>query len=237
MNHHSQHLLTATALVFCSLFATGANAQGNWQPGDFGSMRFYLGVFEPRGDSQYWDETFDVFTGAPSSFEDMVFGADYLWGTSKNSGILFGVSYYDGATTQAYRDWVDDAGNDINHATTLSLGDLTAAYIWRFGRSGVRPYIGGGGGLLWWRLREEGDFIDFADPVNLPITYASYYADGTTWELFAIAGLDVPLGFRWSFFVEGRLRWAEAELNKDFAGFGTIDLSGYQLAGGFSWNF
>jgi len=90
--------------------------------------------------------------------------------------------------------------------------------------------------LLWWGLREEGYFIDFADP-DLPIVFASYNAGGTTWELFAVAGLDIPVGYRWSFFVEGRYRWAEAELNDDFSGFGTIDLSGIQLAGGFSWNF
>ncbi len=237
MNRQSQRMLAVTALVVCALCATGAEAQGNWQPGDFGSMRFYLGISQPRADSQYWDEIFDAFTGSPSSFEDMVFGADYLWGTSKNSGLLFGVSFYDGATTQAYKDYVDSNGGDISHNTTLKLGDLSAAYVWRFGRSGVRPYIGAGAGLLWWRLSEEGYFVDLSDEENLPIVFASYRADGTTWELFALAGLDVPLGFRWSFFVEGRLRWAEAELNKDFAGFGTIDLSGYQLAGGFSWNF
>ncbi len=236
MNRHSQRMLVTAALIVCALCTTGAEAQNNWQPGDFGSMRFYLGIYQPRADSQYWDDTFDVFTGSSSSFEDMVFGADYLWSTSKNSGVLFGVSFYDGATTQAYNDWVDANGDDISHTTTLKLADLSAAYIYRFGRSSVRPYIGAGGGLLWWRLREEGYFIDFSEE-SLPIVFASYRADGTTWELFALAGIDVPLGFRWSFFAEGRLRWAEAELNKDFAGFGTIDLSGYQLVGGFSWNF
>jgi len=65
----------------------------------------------------------------------------------------------------------------------------------------------------------------------------SFSADGTTWELFGLAGFDFPLGYKWSFFFEGRYRWAEAELNKDFSGFGTIDLAGYELTGGFSYNF
>lgn len=225
--------IAAVILIFS---ANDANAQGNWQPGDFGSVRFSLGIFSPQGDSQYWDETFDAFTGQPSDFEDVVFGVDYMWRTSRHAGLLFGGSYYDGATTQAYRDWVDANGADITHRTSLMLSDLTAAYVWRFGRGGASPYIGGGGGLLWWRLREEGYFIDFSD-AELPVVFASYRAEGTTWELFALAGFDIPLGRQWSFFFEGRYRWSEAELNEDFSGFGTIDLSGLQLAGGFSWNF
>jgi hypothetical protein len=232
----STKLAVIVATIILAGFSFDASAQGNWQPGDFGAVRGYLGVFSPQGDSEYWNDTFDVFTGSPSSFEDVVFGVDYLWRTSRRSGLLFGTSFYSGATTQAYLDWVDGDGNDISHTTTLQLTDLTAAYIWRFGAHGARPYIGGGGGLLWWGLREEGYFIDFADP-DLPVVFASYDAGGTTWELFALAGLDVPLGYRWSFFIEGRYRWSEAELDDDFSGFGTIDLSGLQLVGGLSWNF
>jgi hypothetical protein len=231
-----KRLAVALTFVLVSLWAAGVEAQGNWQPGDFGSWRFYLGTFEPEGDSQYWDESFDVFTGSASDFEDLVFGADYLWLTSRNAGLLFGVSAFDGRATQYYKDWTDADGFDIGHATTLDLVDLTAAYIIRFGSGSVRPYVGGGGGLLWWELREEGSFIDFGDP-EMPVIYAAYLADGTTWELLALAGVDIRLSHRWSFFFEGRYRWSDDELNKDFAGFGSIDLSGTQLAGGLSFNF
>jgi hypothetical protein len=232
LTHFSLIIVIATS----TLFAVNAEAQGNWKPGDFGSARFYLGLFEPQADSQYWDDIFAGFTGSPSDFEDFVFGADYLWGTSRNGGVLFGVSFYEGKSTQAYLDWVDLDGQDISHLTTLRLSDLTAAYVFRFGGKNLRPYVGGGVGLLWWQLREEGSFIDFADD-DLPIIYASYLAESTTWEAFAIAGLDVRLSYRWSFFFEGRYRWAEDELNRDFAGFGTIDLSGLQFDGGFAYNF
>ena len=234
MRRHISFLLVLFAAF--SLIAVNAEAQGNWNPGDFGSVRFYLGLFEPRADSQYWDDTFDVFTGSPSDFEDFIFGADYFWNTSRNAGVLFGVSFYEGTATQSYIDWVDAEGRDISHLTSLRMSDLTAAYVLRFGRSALRPYLGAGVGLNWWQLREEGSFIDFADE-ELPIVYASYRADSTTWEAFALAGLDFRLSYRWSFFFEGRYRWSEDELNKDFAGFGTIDLSGVQINGGFSYNF
>lgn len=225
------------AVAIASLVTAQAEAQGNWRAGDFGSWRFFMGIFEPEADSQFWDEYFLDFTGSPSDFQDLVFGTDYLWRTSRHGGLLFGASFYEGKTTLAYRDWVDADSRDISHTTSLDLSDFTAAYVLRFGRGSLRPYVGGGGGILWWRFREEGYFIDFSDQENLPIFFGNYNADGLTWELLAIAGLDFRLSHRWSFFFEGRYRWAEDELNKDFSGFGTIDLSGGQMVGGFSYNF
>jgi hypothetical protein len=225
-------LVAAAVIVWPCL----VQAQGNWQPGDFGSVRFRLGLFQPRADSQYWDQKFTDFTGSASSFENIVFGVEYLWMTSRDGGIAFGGSFYEGSATQAYRDYVDLDGRDISHTTTLGLTDLTATYIHRLARGGVRPYLGLGGGLLWWRLQAEGSFIDFSD-FDAPIVFARYRADGITWEALGLLGVEVPIAFKWRFFFEGRYRWAEAELNRDFSGFGTIDLSGYELTGGFSINW
>ena len=156
----SRHIrILALVISLLTLCTVTTEAQGNWQPGDFGAFRFYLGLFEPNADSQYWDETFDAFSGSPSDFNDFIFGVDYLWRTSRSGGLLFGTSFYEGKATQAYLDWVDGDGRDISHLTTLSLGDLTAAYMVQFGRHTVRPYLGAGAGLLWWNLREEGSFM------------------------------------------------------------------------------
>jgi hypothetical protein len=229
-------LILALAVAIASLATVNAEAQGNWRPGDFGSWRFFMGIFEPEANSQFWDDYFIDFTGSPSSFQDLVFGTDYLWKTTRNGGLLFGISFYEGKATLAYQDWVDADGLDISHTSRLNLSDLTAAYLLRYGRGSVRPYIGGGAGLLWWQFREEGYFIDFTED-DLPIFFGNYRADGLTWELFALAGLDFRLSHKWSFFFEGRYRWSEDEMGDDFSGFGTIDLSGGQMVGGFSYNF
>ena len=129
--------ILAVVVVFVAMGALTAEAQGNWQPGDFGAFRFYLGLFEPNADSQYWDETFDVFSGSPSDLNDFIFGVDYLWRTSRSGGLLFGTSFYEGKATQAYLDWVDGDGRDISHLTTLSLGTYCRSnhtgYVWRHG--------------------------------------------------------------------------------------------------------
>ncbi len=229
-------LILAAGIVTC--LAPPAEAQGNWQPGDFGSLRFRMGLAEPRADSTYWDEVFTTFTGSPSDFRDLSFGLDYLWRTSMHSGLLFGTGFYGGSATQAYRDYVDADGYDISHTTSLDTWDLSIAYHYRFGRreSKVKPYIGLGGGLLNWRLQESGYFIDFGVP-SWPVVWADYRASGWTWQAIGLAGLDFPMSFRWSVFAEGRYRYSDAELGQDFSGFGTLDLSGYEVALGFSWNF
>ena len=67
--------------------------------------------------------------------------------------------------------------------------------------------------------------------------WAWYGTSDTTFEAFGLAGLDVPLTQSWSFIIEGRYRWAEDTLGGDYAGFGDLDLSGYELTGGFGISF
>jgi len=124
------------AVLIVTAAAVTAEAQGNWRPGDFGSARFRLGLFEPEGDSAYWDDTFSVFTGAAGDFQDLTIGLDYLWRTSARTGIQFGTSFYGGETTQAYLDYVDLDGWDISHVTSLDTWDVSAAYVVRFGDGG-----------------------------------------------------------------------------------------------------
>ena len=212
-------------------------AQSSWNPGDSGSVRFRLGLFEPQADSSYWDEKFDVWTGSGEDFQDLVWGVDGLWMVGPTLGFQLGSSWYGGTTTQSYRDWVDDAGRDISHRTELTTWDLTAAVIFKpFRGSTVRPYLGIGGGLLSWRLLEYGDFIDFGGDGS--VVYGSYRDDGTTFMAVGIAGLEFVSRSGWSFLVEGRWREAETSLG---GGFGSLnqrlDLSGLELSAGIAWNF
>ncbi len=214
-----------------------AEAQSSWNPGDWGSIRFRLGLYEPAGDSNYWNEKFDVWTGEAEDFQDLVWGMDGLWMAAPTWGLQFGTSWYQGGTTQSYRDWVDDSGREISHRAELSTWDLTAAWIFKpFQGSSVRPYFGVGGGLLAWQLLEYGDFIDFGDDGS--VVYGSYRDDGTTFMAFGVAGLEFFSRYGWSFFVEGRWKEAETSLGGGFGDLNQrLDLSGPELSAGIAWNF
>jgi opacity protein-like surface antigen len=113
---------------------------------------------------------------------------------------------------------------------------LTAALVFfPAGRRGVlNPYLGVGGGLYWWEYSESGYFWDF---VYEEETFQTYITDNETFGFFLLAGLDIPVRPTWSFFVEGRWQELDDDMADDFAGLGEVDLSGFSLAGGFSWKF
>ncbi len=231
--------LTRSLILIATLFLLNiATAEAQWmrhyEPSS--QLRFRFGLFEPNGDSDGWDTVFEGFTGQPSDLQDFVWGADFLWLTGRHTGILFGASAYRGKTTSAYEDWQAADGGEIRHTTSLEISDLTAAFVYRFSNGPVRPYVGLGGGIVWYTLADEGEFIDFGSP-DLPVIWAWYGARDTTFEVFGLAGLDIPLSHNWSFIVEARYRWAEDTLSEDFAGFGELDLSGYKISVGIGISF
>jgi hypothetical protein len=56
-------------------------------------------------------------------------------------------------------------------------------------------------------------------------------------SVFGLAGVDLRLNDTWSLVGQARYRWAEDELGGNFAGFGTIDLSGFDYTVGAAFHF
>ncbi|MCD4751253.1 MAG: outer membrane beta-barrel protein [Thermoanaerobaculales bacterium] len=230
-------ILLGVGLIMVS--AVPAQAQGSWSRTDLGSFRVRLGLFQPQANSSYWDEKFSIWTGDPADMQDLIWGVDGVWMISPNSGIQFGSAWYHGETTQVYRDWVDENGNEIGHRMQLDTWELTAAWVFRPKISAViQPYFGFGGGLTGWRLVERGEFIDFGASEDGSIFGGTYGDDGTTFLAFAELGFEVCLGNTWSFFVEGRWKEAEASLGGGFSDLNQdLDLSGAELSAGLAFNY
>jgi opacity protein-like surface antigen len=235
MKIHAIRFLAALAVLAIALPAA---AQPGYGAGTDNAIRFRIGLFTPDADSEYWDDSFAVFTGDEDDFEDTVVGFDFRYGLTSRSGLLFSADFYEGEEDQAYLDFVDAAGFDIFHTTTLDVVSLTAAYTFDFAgpRATVIPYAGIGGGMYFWELEETGDFIDFV-PVDPEIFATTFNDDGETFGWFWLAGVKFNMGPRWDLFVEGRWTDADDELSGDFEGLGDLDLSGRSITGGFSWKF
>lgn len=225
----------AAAGLLAVLFAAPASAQ-------YGTVRDHTlrvraGLFEPDGESEYWEDTADLFTGAPEDFEDTLLGFDYRMGLGDHLALLVSASGYEGEDERHYLDFVDARGNEIFHDAQLDVTSLTAGLVLRLSpRKALSPYVGAGGGLYSWELSEVGDFIDFGSP-GLDIFRAAFEDEGDTFGWYLQAGLEVNLAYGWGLFAEGRWHDAEDELGDDFEGFGDLDLSGREIAAGVAWTF
>jgi len=234
----TKQLVRAAAVVALLALAAPAAAQRPYRSVADNEFRIRVGQFEPRGDSAYWDDKFDFFTGSVDQFDDITIGGDYVLALGRRSSLMFSGDVYEGEDDQSYLGFVDEFGSPIVHTTRLQIASLTAAYVVSLtGRDAtIVPYVGVGGGVYDWELEERGDFIDFGVVPNEIFT--DRFRDGnTTLGWFWLAGVELPVGPRWSVFAEGRWQRLDEELNGDFEGLGDLDLSGRSIFGGFSWRF
>jgi hypothetical protein len=226
--------LSALVVLAAPAFAQG---QRRYSPEREGAFRMHLGAFQPDGESEYWTDKEEDFTGTVDDLDNATFGLDYLLPLNSRLSLIFTGSVYEGDTTNSYRDFEDNFGDRIRHDTTLEIASGTAGLVFHLtGRDvAVQPYIGGGAGAYSWRLEEDGDFIDFDSP-DLDIFNARLESEGIAFGYFGLVGIEAPITPRISIFAEGRYTKVDDDLSDDFEGFGKIDLSGRQFSAGISWN-
>jgi hypothetical protein len=145
-----------------------------------------------------------------------------------------------------FRHFIDNNDLPIEQTTTFVRVPITLGvkqYLTSTGRSIGRfawipsraaPYVGGGGGVMYYKFRQDGDFIDLQTMNVFPSIYAS---DGWTRTAYATAGLDYSLGPRFALTTEARYLWSNAELSRDFSGFEHLDLSGLSTTVGLAVRF
>jgi hypothetical protein len=114
----------------------------------------------------------------------------------------------------------------------MPRGRSIGRYAWVPAR--FAPYVGGGGGVMWHRFRQSGEFVDFE---TLDVFPDEYLTSGWTPTAHAMAGLEYSVGARVSLTGEARYTWARADMSSDFARFDRIDLSGLAATAGLAFRF
>jgi len=202
----------------------------------FGEFRIWAGGFQPDAHGDYWQNKFRDFTGSRSDLRDVIGGGDFIYHFDRYNAVMFSASYYTTTTGQSYRNFLDQNNNRIRHNTDFDIGAGTVAYVlFPAGtHSPVIPYLGAGVGIYSWRLREAGDFIDFANGNS--IFSAANVDSGTAFGYFFLAGLEIPVTRHLALLVDGRYTKSHDTLGGDFKDFGRIDLSGGQVVGGLAFH-
>ena len=163
-----------------------------------------------------------------------------------NIDALFRVDYSYSSVASEFRDYVDMDDFPITQETMLTQVPVTAGlkfYLISPGRQVSRyawiprsfaPYVGGGAGFVWYRLEQEGDFVDFDD---LSIFTDFFISEGWSTTVQVFGGVDIKLTPRVYLSIEALYAWADAELSQSFVDFDPIDLTGLRTTAGVEFVF
>ena len=188
----------------------------------------------------------DQLTLGRKDFRGPFIGLDLAIPVRPRLDVTVSSSYSGTSAKSEFRDWVDTGNLPIEQTTSLDRVPLAVgvrAYLLPRGRAvgefvwiptRFSPYVGAGAGAMWYRFRQQGDFVDFQTTNVFPDEFES-----SGWAPLAQAsvGADYTLTPHLALNGEAKYNWAKGELGTDFSGFGRIDLSGYTATLGLSVRF
>jgi hypothetical protein len=239
--------LVGLGLAFCSCLSAAAPARAQ-SAGDGFLFSPPHGEISIRGGFNHANAGSDLFSFTESQltvdkhdFSSLTFATDVDVALTPRLSARFGFAFSQSTTPSEFRDFVDNNRQPIQQTTQFRRFPLTAslkAYLAPPGRSvghyawipsRYAPYVGGGGGAMWYRFEQQGDFIDFS---TSQVFTDNFLSDGWTPSVHGFVGTDITLNPRYALTVEGRYEWAHKSLSSDFARFQPIDLSGFALTAG-----
>ena len=239
----------AFTLMFCLLLVPEALAQQDPdflfdRPNGFIMLRGQQNL--QRAQSDLYDFTTRELTLEKSDFNGPGLTLEFGKTLTSRIDLRTGVDFTSAFARSESRDFTDMDDLPIEQDTSLRQVDLFASLEFALtsrGRSIGQysyvpsrfvPYVGAGGGFLWYQFQQSGDFVDFRD---MAIFRALYKSDGWTPSGHMFGGVHVRITPSVSVTGEVRQIWADAELNRDFSKFNPIDLSGLRIGVGIRFVF
>ena len=209
-----------------------------------GSFNVRGGFAHAMAGSDIFSFSKEQFTLGGMDFSGPQIGGDLAIFLSDRLQFVGGGAYAGSVARSEYRDFEEDNDQPVEQSTTFMRVPVTAGlkmYLSRPGReigrfawvpAGYAPYVGAGGGGMWYRFKQEGDFINTE---TLVIRTDVLESTGWTKTAHAFAGVDLSLTPRFALTGEARYDWGEATLdNASYEGFEPIDLSGLSVTAGLS---
>ena len=211
------------------------------------TLQFNLGYGLASAGSDIFTELNEVYTLDKSDFRAPVIGAGFAIFLNDRIDLSFDFSYARSSTWSEYVDWVDENDLPIEQETKLTQFPITASvryFLMDRGRevgnlswipTTWAPYIGVGGGQMYYEFQQTGDFVDFFD---YSIFYDTIVSDGWAWVGHVLGGVQWALSPQWVVSAEGRYSLADAPLDRPtYKGYEPIDLSGFKGTIGFGVRF
>ena len=241
---------TSVLASVCTSLAAGV-ALGQTPPDFlFDQPRYTIGLrfgyAVPRASSDVFDFTREQLTIEKRDFEATALGVEFAVRAHDRIDVAAVLQFSESEKRSEFREFVGTDELPIEQTIRMSRAPLTAslkAYIVDRGRSIGRfvwipstfaPYMGAGGGAVWYAFEQDGEFVDFE---TLDIFQDSFRSESVTATWHVLGGFEVAVGPRFVALAEGRYSWASASLGSDFVGFDEIDLAGFQATVGVAVRF
>lgn len=189
-----------------------------------------------------------LLTLGPDQLVGASFGGDLGIPVSQRVELQFSATIATRRAESEYRDFVDNNDLPIEQATRLRRVPLSVGVRYNLVPAGRRisrlawvpaklvPYVAAGGGAMYYKLQQEGDFVDFRS-ANLDVFTArldakgwaplGYAATGLTWAVLPSVAVNT----------EFRYDHSRTPLKGDFTGFDKTALSGLGLSTGLQFRF
>jgi hypothetical protein len=189
-----------------------------------------------------------LLTLGPDQFVGASFGGDLGVLLSQRTELQFSVSSSGRRADSEYRDFIGSDDLPIEQSTRLRRMPASVGVRYNLlpaGRaisrlawvpSKIVPYVAAGGGAMWYKFQQEGEFIDYLSP-RLDVFRAKLEASG--WAPLAYAAT----GFTWTtrpsvaLNTEVRYDHSRTPMKGDFTGFDKTALSGVGVTTGIQFRF
>ena len=205
------------------------------------SLNFGYGI--PTAGSDLFQDIDKLFTLDNNDFHAVVIGGGLSFFLNERMDVALESSYSNSSTWSEYEDFVDGDDLPIEQETQFTQVPLTVSlryFLMDRGRqignlswipTTWSPYIGAGGGGMWYEFQQVGDFIDFDD---MSVYWDGLHSDGWSWVGHVFGGLQWAFSPQWVVTAEARYTMGSAELDRPaYSGYEPIDLSGFQGSLGF----
>ncbi len=213
----------------------------------FGAPAFevnvHAGYARAIAQSDVFDDAIRFLTLERGDFSGPSIGGELAIAISPRFALALNVDYASAVRRSEDRKYQDNNNLPIEQTTSFRRVPVTAnakLYLAPRGRSvgslawipaKVVPWLGAGGGAMWYRLQQDGDFVDYQ---TLNVFAARLESSGWAPAFNGIGGVDVTLTPRVAFTADARYTWAKATPSRDYSNFDKIDLSGVTAALGFT---
>jgi hypothetical protein len=211
-----------------------------------GSLTLRAGLAQPSAGGDVFQFARHELTLNRNSFVGATGGANFDVHLAGRLSLQLNGSFSGRSVPSEQRNWVDNNDKPIQQTSTLMRVPISAGLRFdliqpgrTLGRlawvpSRVVPYVAGGGGLMWYRFAQKGDFVDSK---TLNVFNDELVTSSWTSGAYGAAGVDVTVRPGMSITTEARYDRAHAKTSADFSGFDRIDLSGLAFTVGLSFRY